>query len=171
MAGIQDFRLLAFARARVDSCGRYLGHNSYWKLYAIENYLRVILHSVLLAQVGPAWLDQSVSADKKKEIDNNRRRHSRKPTHTSPGTHDVYYLYLSDLSKIMLVNKHLIVRLIPDVDDWVLKLEGVLIPRNLIGHMNFPHQGDRARIDVLHVELSELVQKLEKRPDLTIRIP
>jgi hypothetical protein len=171
MAGIQDFRLSAFARPRVDDCGRYLGHNTYWKLYSIENYLRVILHSILLAQIGPAWLDQSIDREKKRIIERNKLRYLSKPGHTSPGKHDIYYLYLSDLSKIMLLNKHLIVTLIPDVDTWVLKLEDVLVPRNLVGHMNFPHQGDRARIDALHRELNGLVQKLEKRAGFTIQVP
>jgi hypothetical protein len=171
MAGTQDFRLSAFARQRVDNCGRYLGHNTYWKLYSIENYLRVILHSVLLDQIGSTWLDQSIDSEKKKNIAKSKKDYLKKPVHTLPGNHDVYYLYLSDLSKIMLANRHLILSLIPDVDNWVVKIEQARIPRNLIGHMNFPNQGDRVRIDMLHAELSGLVQKLEKRAGFTIRIP
>jgi hypothetical protein len=171
MPGIHDFRSVAFSRRHVESCGRYLGHNSYWKLYSIENYVRVILHSILGAQIGSSWVDQSIAKRKKDKTAWRKRDYLSKPGHTPPGKHDVYYLYLSDLSKIMQANRNLIVTLIPDVDNWVLKLEGVVTPRNLVGHMNFPHQADRARIDTLHHELNGLVQRLESRPGFSIRIP
>jgi hypothetical protein len=171
MAGIQDFREFQFSPSRVDTCGRYLGHRSYWKLYSIENYLRVILHSVLSVQIAPTWWDVVVDPKTKNNIANVKRDYLRKGAHTSPGSHDIYYVYLSDLTKMIAATRHLMIRVIEDIDTWLVKVEGVRIPRNLVGHMNFPNYADRLRIDTLYAELSELMHRLEGIPGLKIRIP
>lgn len=171
MGGIQDFRRFPFARPRVDGCGRYIGHQSYWKLYAIENYLRVILHSVLYAQIAPSWWDTSVDPNTKRRVEETKKDYLKSGVHTSPGSHDIYYLYLSDLTKIMAATRNLVVAVVSDVDSWIAKIESVRIPRNLVGHMNFPNAADRNRIDVLHRELGLLVQRLERNPNFNIRIP
>lgn len=171
MAGLQDFRTQAFSRPRIDACGRYLGHHTYWKLYSIENYLRVILHSVLSAQIAPNWLDSVIEPAMKRNVERLKRDYQARPAHTSPGRHDLYYLYLSDLTRIMATTRHLLIALIPDIDSWILKTEGVRIPRNLVGHMNFPNSSDRNRIDVLHQEVSELLRKVEQEGSVAISIP
>lgn len=171
MAGTQDFRGFPFSRSRVDDCGRYVGHQTYWKLYAIENYLRVILHSVLSVQISAQWLDATLSPETKNTIERVKQDYLRKGIHTSPGSHDIYYVYLSDLTKIMASTSHLLGKVIKDVDAWVAKIEGVRIPRNLVGHMNFPNTADRKRIEALHGELSALMQKLENASGLAIKIP
>lgn len=171
MAGIQDFRELPFARSRVADCGRYVGHESYWKLYVIENYLRVILHSILSAQISGKWFETAADPTMKENIAKVKKRHLKKPTHTSPGKHDVYYIYLSDLTKIMTAHSHLIVKVIADVDLWVARLEDVRMPRNLVGHMNFPNIADRRRIQTVYGELTALMQKLETTDGLRIQIP
>jgi len=171
MPGTQDFRGFHFSRSRVDDCGRYLGHRSYWKLYSIENYLRVILHSVLTVQIAPTWWDVVVDPNTKRNILRVKSDYLKKGVHTSPGPHDIYYVYLSDLTKIMAATRHLMIRVIADVDTWVAKFEDVRIPRNLVGHMNFPSVADRKRIDVLHLELTGLIQRLEGTRGLRIRIP
>lgn len=171
MAGIQDFRSFPFSRPRVESCGRYLGHHTYWKLYAVENYLRVILHSVLSAQIAPDWLDQSIDAPTKRRVENLKRDYLKRGIHTSPGRHDIYYLYLSDLTKIMAATRNLVIKVLPDVDSWIVKIENARIPRNLVGHMNFPDLADRHRIDTLHRELGALMLRLEFRSGLKIEVP
>jgi hypothetical protein len=171
MAGTQDFRDFSFTRSRVDACGRYLGHQSYWKLFSIENYLRVILHSVLSAQIAPNWWDSTVDPNTKKNILRVKKDYLKKGAGTSPGKHDIYYVYLSDLTKIMAITRHLMIRVIADVDTWIAKVEAVRIPRNIVGHMNFPNIADRKKIDVLHGELTTLVQKLEKTAGVKIQIP
>jgi hypothetical protein len=140
-------------------------------LYSIENYLRVILHSVLKAQIGSTWLDKSIGPDTKKRIEKIKKDHLRKGVHTLPGRHDVYYIYLSDLTKIMAAARHLIIKVIADVDSWIVKTESVRVPRNLVGHMNFPNLADRNRIDALHTDLSGLMSRLEKEPGLKIEVP
>jgi len=171
MAGTQDFRGFPFSQSRIDTCGRYLGHQSYWKLYAIENDLRIILHTVLSAQIAPDWWDAVVDPHKKRAITRLKKDYLKRGGHTSPGKHDIYYVYLSDLTKIMAVTRHLIARVIVDVDNWILKIEGVRIPRNLVGHMNFPNAADRKRIQILHEEITTLMQKLQRTSGLTIKIP
>jgi hypothetical protein len=169
MAGMQDFRNYPFAQSRVELCGRYLGHNAYWKLYAIENGLRVILHSVLSAQYGNAWLDAAIEPAVKKRIEWIKSTYLAKKVHAMPGRHDVYFLYLPDLAKIMLVTANLIENVISDVDDWVVKIESIQTPRNLVGHMNFPNESDREKINKVHGELKVLIRGLERK--LIIRIP
>jgi hypothetical protein len=132
--------------------------------------MRVILHSVLAAQVGPNWWATSVDPNTKKSIEALKQSY-KKSVHTLPGSHDIYYVYLSDLTKIMTSSRNLIIKVIADVDAWIVKMEGVRIPRNLVGHMNFPNTADRSRIDTLHNEVATLMQKLEKEPGLKIRIP
>ena len=171
MAGIQDFRNSPFARPRVEACGRFLGHRSYWKLYSIENYVRVILHSVLSLQIGPTWLDTSLDQKTKARVQQLKKDHLRRTVHTSPGRHDIYYLYLSDLTRIMAASRHLIAPVISDIDSWIVKMENVRIPRNLVGHMNFPNLSDRDRTDALHRELTALMQRLERQPGLKIANP
>jgi len=37
---------------------------------------------------------------------------------------------------------------------------GDRLPRNIVGHMNWPHKTDRQRIDVVHADLQQLLQSL-----------
>lgn len=163
MPAPQDFRDSPFTKPRVERCGRYLGRQSYSKLYVIENYLRVLLHSVLSEQMGATWLDNALDRHMKRNIERVKKDYLKKPTHTPPGGHDIYYLYLSDLNKIMAATSHLVAKIISDVNSWIAKIEEVRIPRNLVGHMNFPNRDDRNRIDNLHRELTLLVEKLEQK--------
>jgi hypothetical protein len=171
MPGMPDFRALPFSRSRVDNCGRYLGHHTYWKLYSIENYIRVMLHSALSVQIAPNWWDTAVDPPTKRNVEKLKQDYLARPVHALPGRHEIYYLYLSDLTRIMVGTRHLLMPLIPDIDSWIAKVEGIRIPRNLIGHMNFPSATDRNRIDLLHRELGDLMRKLEQNRTLEIAIP
>jgi len=131
----------------------------------------VILHSVLSVQFREDWFDTYIGKKRRQEIDRLKKDYLNTRVHTLPGRHDIYYLYLSDLNKIMSASRHLFEKVIEDVDSWIVKIEGVRLPRNLVGHMNFPNREDRKRIDKLYGELSTLVQKLERKPKFTVRIP
>ena len=133
--------------------------------------MRVILHSVLVVQIGPTWWDDSVDRDTKMRIEGVKRDYLKRGVHTSPGRHDIYYVYLSDLTKIMAASRHLIEPVISDIDSWIVRMENVRIPRNLVGHMNFPNLADRNRIDALYRELTTLLQTLERQPGLKIVTP
>lgn len=170
MPVVRDFRDYSFSEPRIERCGRYLGRRSYWKLYAIENLLRTVLHSVLSTQIGANWWNLAVDPKVRNDANETRKRYARNPQHTVPGTHDIYYVYLSSLNNIIRTNSNQFLPIVPDIDQWVSKIESILIPRNLVGHMNFPNQADRERIDRLHQDIYALVTCVQ-RAGISIRIP
>lgn len=167
---MSDFRTYAFDRARVDAAGRNIGSRVYWKLYAIENLLRVLVHSVLTAQAGANWWTVTVEPKLRRRVADRMKEYASRPWHSTPGKHDVYYTFLSDLSKIITVNSHLFKPIIPDIDQWVARIEQVRLPRNIVGHMNWPSTTDRQRIDVCHADLQQLVQQLASQ-GVTLNVP
>ena len=168
--GLRDFRDYGFSRPRVLACGRYLGHNTYWKLHAIENYLRVLIHSVLMVQLpAPSW-DNAVDKKVRERVETVKRGYTFRSATAVPGNHDIYYAYLPDLNRILLANSNFFRTVVPDIDSWIPKLENVVTPRNLVGHMNFPNARDRKTISALYDEFTELISRLEKS-NLTIAIP
>jgi hypothetical protein len=171
MPETDDFRGYAFSRSRIGHSARYVGRTSYWKLYAIENYLRVVIHSVLKAQLGAEWWDIVIDDGKKEEVEKMKAKSARLPGHTSSGRHDVYYLYLSDLVRIMTATRHLLISSVPDIDEWRVRIDQVRHPRNLVGHMNFPATSDRSRIDALYADLNQLISRLERDPVIALEIP
>ncbi len=156
-----DFRASDFKIPSVESSGKFVGRTSYWKIYAVENFFRVIIHSVLSAQIDSHWWSKAVRPHIQAQAQRFRQGYLRRPWHTSPGSHDIYYTHLSDLNDIMLTNKGLFLPLIPDVDRWIVQIEELRLPRNIVGHMNYPNRVDRKRIDVLHSDIRELIKHLE----------
>ena len=61
MPTVRDFKKYSFHPSRIDRCGRHIGSKLYWKLYAIENTIRVVIHSVLSAQIGNQWWAAAVA--------------------------------------------------------------------------------------------------------------
>lgn len=178
MPTVVDFRTIPFHIMKVGDSGKYIGRLIYWKLYVIENVVRVFLNSVLIAQVGPNWWNLSggttVVGPKGQTINDKvravRKNYTQRPWHTSPGNHDIYYIFLPDLNKIIASNRHLILPVIPDVDDWILRLESIHTPRNVIGHMNWLNISDKKTIDEVYTELKGLVRQL-MRSGVPIVIP
>ncbi len=167
---VRDFRNYRFDPARVDRCGKFIGRRSYWKLYAVENLLRVFIHSVLSAQISTQWWDLAVDRKIRRTAERFRGQYQREPLHTSPGGHDIYFVFLSDLNRIILANSNLILPVVPDIDSWVAKIEGIRIPRNLVGHMNFPDEIDRRSIDRFYAEIPALIHQLASHM-LPVQIP
>jgi hypothetical protein len=167
---VRDFRSYSFSLARIDGCGRFIGRRSYWKLYAVENVLRVFIHSALSAQIIPAWWDVAVDPRIRKNAEKFRGQYMTKPWHTLPGGHGIYYVFLSDLNRIISSNSNLFLPLVPDVDAWIAKIEEIRVPRNIVGHMNFPNEPDRRRIDKTYSEIRTLIQRLEAH-GLSVQIP
>jgi hypothetical protein len=166
----RDFRKSRFAVNRVEACGQYIGDRSYWKLYTIENTLRVVISSVLSAQLGPDWWSNVWDKKKDKTLQRFRNQYTSKPKHASPGRHDIYLVFLSDLNQIIRIQSNQFRTLIPDLDRWIVRLEGIRLPRNLVGHMNFPNYYDQQRINKTHDRLSELLGRLRKK-NIPIVIP
>jgi len=170
MPQVSDFRSYVFDRARVDAAGQSVGRRVYWRLYAIENLARVIVHSVLTAQVGAHWWSVAVDPKLRQRVARRMDEYANRPWHSTPGRHAIYYTFLSDLSKIIVANSHLFEPIIPDIDQWVARIEQVRLPRNIVGHMNWPSATDRQRIDVCHADLQQLVHHLTTR-GVTLSVP
>jgi hypothetical protein len=132
----------------------------YWRLFAIENLLRVIIHSVLSGQLGDAWWATAVDHPLQGKAERFRSSYREKPWHTTPGVHEIYYLGLGDLSEIVRANSNLF-RPVLDVDQWLARIEQVRLPRNVVAHMNWPSQTDRQRVEVLLADLRELVGSIK----------
>jgi hypothetical protein len=156
----RDFRLYAFQIVRVERCGRSVGRNLFWKLYTVENSLRIVIHSVLTVQLAPNWWGIAVGQRKQAQLANFRADYTSRPQHASPGAHDIYLLYLSDLTKMLATFRTQFLPVVPDVDQWVVRLENIRLPRNLVGHMNFPNAFDRQRIDLAYSALPALFNQL-----------
>jgi hypothetical protein len=170
MAMVRDFRRYGFAANRIDRCGHYIADESYWKLYAVENTVRVVINSVLNIELGPSWWSVVLSPTLARNIQRFRGHYSSRPRHASPGRHDIYLVFLSDLNQIIRIHSNKFRPVIPDVDRWIARLEGIRLPRNLVGHMNFPNYYDRERISNAYVRLPMLLSRLRDK-GIPILIP
>ena len=57
-------------------------------------------------------------------------------------------------------------------NQWIVTLEGIRVPRNLVGHMNFPNTYDRNAIDAAYAQLPALLAHLSAAPNpIPIVIP
>ncbi len=168
MPAVRDYRLASFDMVRVRACGQNIGRTVYWKLYAIENVMRIIIHSVLSAQIGPNWWPMAVDITLQGKATRFKANYDAQPWHSSPGNHDIYYLDLADLNEIVRANSNLFLPLIPEIDQWVARIEQVRLPRNVVAHMNWPHQTDRSRIEVVYADIQTLVTQLSAALSLSI---
>jgi hypothetical protein len=128
-------------------------------LYAIENLFRIIVHSVLTVQIHPNWWSYVISNYKDGKVQAIKQDYANQPGSTLPGSHDIYYLFLSDLTKIISDHSHLFIVFIPDINQWIIKLEQVRLPRNIVGHMNWPSVVDRSRIDKTYRDTKSLIRR------------
>lgn len=167
---VRDFRNFHFNQPRVDRCGKFVGRHVYWKLYSIENLVRIFIHSILTAQINGRWWDVAVDPKIQRKAQNIRRQYVQTPGNTLPGSHDIYCIFLTDLSKIIGANSNLFLPVIADIDQWIVKLEGIRLPRNLVSHMNFLNQTDRQRIDNTYKEFLTLLSEIEEA-GITLLIP
>lgn len=170
MASPADFRGYAFDVGRVNTAGKDVGRKVYWKLYAIENLVRVVVHSVLHAQAGQNWWTTTVDPQMQKQVTSRMADYQKSPWHSTPGKHELYYAYLSDLNKVITANSHLFKPLIPDIDQWIARIEQVRMPRNIVGHMNWLTVTDRKRIDVFYDDIQSLIKGLQNG-GLALSIP
>jgi hypothetical protein len=163
---VHDFRTYSFEPARIDRCGRDIGSKVYWKLYAIENTVRIVIHSVLSVQLGGNWWSAAVDGKISRRVSDRRMRYAAKPQNANPGTSDIHLLLLSELTEVLRANSHQFMPVVPDTDGWIATLESIRVPCNLVGHMNFPNAFDRAAIDSAYSQLPTLLGHLS-----TNRVP
>ncbi len=170
MATSVDFRSHAFDLARVEKTGKSVGRGPFAQLYAAENLVRVVINSVLLVQRGPNWWLTSVDPRLQGQAARFAARHAAKPWYSTPGAHGLYYLFVSDLAEIIRANSHLFLPLVPDVHLWLLKIEDLRVPRNVVCHMNFPTKVDQQRIAVFYNDVRRLASQLAST-GLAIKVP
>ena len=170
MPAVRDFRKYSFHPSRVDRCGRDIGSKVYWKLYAIENTIRVVIHSVLSAQIGNQWWAAAVDPKIVARAQGIRNSYAAKHQNANPGSHDIHLVFLKDLTEIIRANSNLIISVIPNTNQWIAALEAIRVPRNLVGHMNFPNAFDRSAIDSAYSQLPMLLQHLTAS-NVPIEIP
>lgn len=171
MPPVVDFRTLMFDPSNVDASGRDVGRKTYWKLFAAENIVRVIVHSVLSVQIGPNWWATAADPKIQGTVTRVRADYAASPWHTQPGQHEVYYTFLTHLNEIIRANSNLFIPVIPDIDQWIARIEQVRLPRNVIGHMNWPSATDRQRIDVFYADIQALARQLAQSSSVPLVIP
>ncbi len=170
MPVVRDFRNYSFQTNRIDRCGRNIGSKVYWKLYAIENTIRVVIHSVLKVQIDDEWWAKAVDKKIVERAQKIRRSYTAKRKNANPGKHDIHLIFLSDLTEILRANSNLFTRVVVDTDQWIATLEGIRVPRNLVGHMNFPNAFDRIAIDKAYSQLPALLGHLAAR-NVPVKVP
>jgi hypothetical protein len=169
---IPDFRTVSpFSVTAIDRSGSFIGGKVYWKLYAIENIYRVIIHSILSIQIGHNWWNVAVAPKIQNDATRFKQDYTKRPWHSLPGTHDIYYIHLSQLNEVVRIHSHLFIPLIPDIDQWIVRVETLRLPRNIVAHMNFPGPADKSRIDVLYSDFQSLITSLFNAPKLTLQVP
>ena len=120
--------------------------------------------------MNPNWWAEAVNPTLKKQAQNRRLQYAAKPKNALPGTHDIYLIFLRDLTEIIRANSHLFIPVIPTIDEWIVTLEEIRVPRNLVGHMNFPNAFDRIAIDRTYSQLPSLLRHVAAYP-VSISIP
>lgn len=172
MPRVRDFRLYSVvATENIDKSGRNVGKVVYWKLYAIENIYRILVHSILSSLVYPENWWVSIDQDIQRKAETHRLDYLSHPWHTNAGNHPIYYVDLKDINEIARAHAHLFVQLIPDIDQWVCKVEMVRLPRNVVAHMNFPNNNDRDRINVLYEDFKSLFMMLQRNSPIVFSAP
>jgi len=171
MQQVADFRTLQFSLLNVRNSGEYIGRGSYRKLYVIENTIRVMIHSVLSAQLGTTqWWVLTVDQPTMDKIQRVKNNYKLGPGPSLPGKHDIYYLFLPDLTEIINNNAHLIRPIIPDIDQWRINLDRIHFPRNIVGHMNWLHKIDENEIHKTYKNINSII-KYMRVSSISILIP
>ncbi len=168
MPTTKDFRLALFSPENLNKSAVYLGRQTYSKLYAIENIFRVIVHSVLSVQISSkSWWETAVDETMRGKAEKFRIAYLKKAWHSNPGAHGIYYLDLKDLGEILRVNANLFDPIVPEIDKWVLGIEELRLPRNIVAHMNFPNKTDIQRINVFYDDCTKLLALIQDKLALT----
>ncbi len=164
MPRIVDFRKKPqFVIENVSNNGIYLGKRIYWKLYAVENFYRVIIHSILSVEINSDWWSIATPPPIQRKAEKLKENYLKKSWHTLPGKHFIYFTDLSNLNEIARINSGFFIPIIPTIDEWIFKIEDIRLPRNIIAHMNFPNKADRQRISVIYEDFKALIKHIQDK--------
>ncbi len=177
MPQIRDFREVSFSQQNVEMCGKFLSRQTYWKLYIIENTLRIIINSVLTVQYhekGGEWWSDLAGGEAKKNAERNIKRYltTEAKFFSVPGNHPIYFVDIKDFSSIIRENSNLFIDVLGEksYNKILVEIENIIIPRNIVAHMNFPTKTDRHRIDTFAQDINVYLEFLNKK-DIEIKIP
>ena len=167
----RDYRKYSYNSNRIILNGQFLANSSYSKLYVIENTFRIMLNSILTVTVGGNWwaleaTDQRIRSN----VGMVRANEAAYPRHTSPGQHDIYCIFLTDIIRITRRQANNLRQVIPDIDRWVILLEKIRTPRNLVGHMNWIHANDRKLIRQAYFRSKNLMPQISAA-NIAILVP
>lgn len=123
-----------------------------------ENTIRVLIHSVLSSQINPNWWAVYASPALVQKVNDRKANYARAPHVVSPGGHAIYYLLLYEVNAILSKYRSDFLPIIPNIDDWIVRLEQISFSRNVVAHMNWPNQDDLELIDEIY---NESLQGLE----------
>ncbi len=169
MPNVSDFRLLPFDPQYIARGGKYIGSKTYWKLYSIENIFRIVIHSILSVQIsGADWWDIAVDKDIRGKAERFKNNYLKKSWHGKPGSHNIYYIDLKDLNEIIRANANLFDPVVPNLDKWMVGIEELRLPRNVVAHMNFPSDTDMKRIDVFYDDCLNLMTIVQSKISLLV---
>jgi hypothetical protein len=166
-----DYRNFNWNTTVLTSYGKQLGKDHYWKIYVLENTIRVIIHSVLAIQVGPDWWNKVVDPRIRGTAVTIRNKYLTQTPSRNPGRHDIYCTYLPNLGRILFDNKGAFYPLLPEVEKIIIGLERIRLPRNLIGHMNVLTARDKRSITNFYKLCTSTVRKLERLPHFQLQYP
>jgi hypothetical protein len=158
MASVPDFRMLPFSLDAVDASGTSVGRTAYRKLYATENILRVVVHSVLTAQVGPDWWAFEVDPYLQEKVESVKADYARLLGRSTVGRHELYFTFLHQLNDIIRPASHLFLPAVPDIDEWIVRIERLRLPRNMVGHVNWPNATAARTIQRTHAAARSTIQ-------------
>ncbi len=171
MPAATDFRTRAFSVQNVQASAKHVGSNPYWRLYSIENIYRVIVHSILTSQIGVGWWQIAANQNIQNKATGYKAKYTNRPWHSQQGSHDIYYIDLTDLNEIVRANRAQFDPIITDLDQWLLKVESIRLPRNVVAHMNFPGLTDKRRVETVHSDFIQLVRHLQSTSAFPFLIP
>ncbi len=172
MPRIIDFREKSqFIIENVSKSGLNLGKTTYWKLYTIENFYRIIIHSILSVQINQSWWSSATNLDIRNRAENFKNKYMKKPWHGMPGQHLIYFTNLYDLNEIARINSNLFAPVISDIDEWIYRIEMLRLPRNVVAHMNFPNKLERQRINIFYNDFKRLIEEIERKAKIMLEVP
>lgn len=169
---VQDYRVTSiYDASKIRSVGRGVGKLYYWRLYELENIARIIVYSVLDAQLGQSWWQIAVDPGTQLYAASERSAAVKRRFNASPGTHNLYFITFGQLKNIILKNRNIFIPLLPHIDSWILALEKVTAPRNLVCHMNYINGFDQAAIQNALGESLRQTNFLLKGSSVSLSVP
>lgn len=155
----KDFRNKSYSINNLITSGKYSGNRFYYKLFVIENMIRIFIHTIL-ENDNPTvleWWDELVP---------NRLK---KTWHSMSSHHGIYHIFLNDLNSLIIENRPLIEPYVDNLDDLILEIELFNDVRRKIAHTKFLNTNDIKKLDELYIKSKKIIDEISKK--LVIEIP